>query len=274
MQLTKSNIDGIDIPSAKATRFKCRTTNSNGMFVDIVVEQVGIKFFHVYPTGETREIGDYYEYLKEMRQRNAMWLTRKGQNAKLKTKRIFLTRDEAKRLLRNGRSMVSLDMNTTITPMEDYTGCICSNGETTKIEDIPSGEYCVDWRVEPLKETFAEYKARMHRMQKEAHDAAMKSEHEAIEERERETKKEREREEANERKLKEAKDREEKLKAKIEKLRDELEGRRPMAEEAPATSTQPKKKSSYKDFFKGVAVGAGVVLAAFCGVKVYKKKAA
>ena len=266
----KAIIGDLVIPEAEATRFECRTKKSNGSYTDIVFENAGVKYYHVSPTGETAEIGDLYAYLRYLRQCNAMWLARKSNGAKPKTKRIFLTRDEAKRLLRYGRSMVSLDMNTTITPMEDYTGCICSNGETTKIEDIPSGEYCVDWRVEPLKETFAEYKARM---EKEAREAAI-SDREAKEEREREAKEEREREEAIVRKLKEAEEREEKLKEEVKKLKDVYKGRRPMAEEAPATSTQHKKKSSYKDFFKGVAVGAGVVLAAFCGVKVYKKKAA
>ena len=262
----KTIIGDLVIPEAEATRFECRTKKSNGSYTDIVVENAGVKYYHVSPTGETAEIGDLYAYLRYLRQCNAMWLTRKSNGAKPKTKRIFLTRDEAKRLLRYGYSMVflSLDKAVTITPMEGYAGCSCSDGKTIKIDDIPGGDdcYCINWRIEPLKETFDQYKARM---EKEAREAAISD---------REAKEEREREEAIVRILKEAEEREEKLKEEVKKLKDVYKGRRPMPDEAPATSTQHKKKSSYKDFFKGVAVGAGVVLAAFCGVKVYKKKAA
>ena len=254
------------IPEAEATRFECRTKKSNGSYTDIVVENAGVKYYHVSPTGETAEIGDLYAYLRYLRQCNAMWLTRKSNGAKPKTKRIFLTRDEAKRLLRYGYSMVflSLDKAVTITPMEGYAGCSCSDGKTIKIDDIPGGDdcYCINWRIEPLKETFEQYKARM---EKEAREAAISD---------REAKEEREREEANERKLKEAKDREDKLKAKVEKLEDVLKGRRPMPGETPATPAQSKKDFSWKDFAKGAAVGAVAVLAVLLGVKECKKKAA
>ena len=150
------------IPEAEATRFECRTRKSNGSYTDIVVENAGVKYYHVSPTGETVEIGDLYAYLRYLRQCNAMWLTRKSNGAKPKTKRIFLTRDEAKRLLRYGYSMVflSLDKAVTITPMEGYAGCSCSDGKTIKIDDIPAGDYAVNWTVEPLKETFEEFQAR------------------------------------------------------------------------------------------------------------------
>lgn len=157
----KKIICDIAIPEAEATRFECRTKKSNGSYVDIVVENVGVKYYHVSPTGETKEIGDLYAYLRYLRQCNAMWLTsRKGNGAKPKTKRIFLTRDEVKKILRTGRPVISLDMNVTLVPLEDYSACRCSNGDIIKIDDIPVGDYAVNWTVEPLKETFEEFQAR------------------------------------------------------------------------------------------------------------------
>ena len=153
-------ISDLVIPEAASTRFECRTKKSNGSYTDIVVEKVGVKYYHVSPTGETAEIGDLYAYLRYLRQCNATWLIKKSQGAKPRTRRIFLTRDEAQKLLCNGYPMVSLDMNATLTPMVDYTGCICSNGKTIKFEDIPAGDYAVNWTEEALKETFEEFQAR------------------------------------------------------------------------------------------------------------------
>ena len=171
-------ISDLVIPEAASTRFECRTKKSNGSYTDIVVEKVGVKYYHVSPTGETAEIGDLYAYLRYLRQCNAMWLTRKSKGAKPKTKRILMTREEAQKLLRNGYPMVSLDMNATLTPMVEYTGCICSNGKTIKIEDIPAGDYAVNWTEEPLKETFEEFQAR--KKEEDRMAAAMKRKREEV----------------------------------------------------------------------------------------------
>ena len=156
----KKIISDIAIPEAEATRFECRTKKSNGNYVDIVVENVGVKYYHVSPTGETKEIGDLYVYLHQLRQWNAKWLTRNSQSDKPRTRRIFLTRDEVKKILRTGRPVISLDMNVTLVPLEDYSACRCSNGDIIKIDDIPVGDYAVNWTVQPLKESFDEFQAR------------------------------------------------------------------------------------------------------------------
>ena len=149
---TKKIINGIDIPSAKTTLFEYRRRGSKkSTYVDIKVEQDGIIYYLLHPNGDREEIGELMELLKRLRRWNAKWLTRKSSGSSPKERRIFIDRNEAIRVLEKGYTVVALEMGTKISPLEDYSGYLSSNGEVYPANELPACMYCVDWSQDPIK---------------------------------------------------------------------------------------------------------------------------
>ncbi len=149
---TKTIINGIEIPSAKTTLFEYRIRGSKkSTYVDIKVEQDGIIYHLLHPNGDREEIGELMELLKRLRRWNAKWLTRKSPGSSPKERRIFIDRNEAIRVLEKGYTVVALEMGTKISPLEDYSGYLSSNGEVYPANELPACMYCVDWSQEPIK---------------------------------------------------------------------------------------------------------------------------
>lgn len=137
-----------------STKFHVYLGNPTGQPIEI--QQHGNTYYRI-ELEKRHPIGSIYDLVKLLYKYDARLAAVKGN--RFKAYQFFFSRNDALNLLKEGYSVISLGMLSTLSFDEGYNQIVSSNGERYEIESIPPGSYAIALHEPRLQKTFNRVKA-------------------------------------------------------------------------------------------------------------------
>lgn len=107
--------------------------------------------------GKKFKIGGFYGMVQLLHRYDARLAAVKGN--RFKAYQFFFSKKDAINMLKEGYSVISLEMLSTLSFDESYNQIVSSNGKIYEIESIPPGSYAIALNEPRLPKTFKQVKA-------------------------------------------------------------------------------------------------------------------
>lgn len=147
--MKKVNKHQFYVPASGAQKFEFYVGTQNPLTV-IRKEQW---FYQLEQDNQLKPLGGLISLLQYLHRCQAEWLTKEARR-----KRMFYNRETAVQMLREGYTVAHLESGNRLSYTEDYSRIVCSSSIVLE-NDVPPGNYCIDFTESKLAKTYNEVKA-------------------------------------------------------------------------------------------------------------------
>ena len=139
-----------NVPSTNSTKYEFLVVGASDPITIIREEQW---FYQLEQDNKKKPLGNLVSTCKYLYSCQAEWLTKEARR-----KRMFYNRETAVQMLREGYTVVHIESANRISYTEDYLRLVCSSSVVLE-NDVPPGNYCIDFTESKLAKTYNEVKA-------------------------------------------------------------------------------------------------------------------